>query len=106
MGTPSSPSPDLPRLIPTDSETNRFCRGTCGQIRGRGNFGKFCYCVLSHQPSGRPGGLGVVLVNQPLSLPSPRASDPVPLEVSRANIVFAKVYDELSSESLQKCAGN
>ena len=38
---------------------------------------------------------------RPLLVPSPRASDPAPLEVSRANIAFAKCY-KLPSESLQK----
>jgi hypothetical protein len=52
-------------------------------------------------PLGSGGGLAVVQSNQPLSLPSPRASDPADLDHSRANIVFANPYD-LPSESLQK----
>ena len=51
------------------------------------------------------GGLGVLTGKIPLSLPSPRALDPVGLEVARAHIGFAKVY-ELPSESLQKCDAN
>ena len=41
---------------------------------------------ISHQPSGHPGGLEVVPSKLPLSLPSPRALDPAPLEVSRVHI--------------------
>ena len=51
------------------------------------------------------GGLDVVSIKLPLSLPSPRASDPAPLEVPRANIAFAKQY-ELLSERLQKCTAD
>ena len=48
------------------------------------------------------GGLEVVSIKLPLSLPSPRASNPAGLDRSRANIAFANPY-ELPSESLQKC---
>ena len=37
--------------------------------------------------------------------PSPRTSEPAPLEVSRVHTTFAKVY-KLPSESLQKCNAN
>ena len=40
-------------------------------------------------------------IKLPLSLPSPRASDPARLEVARANIAFTKDYKS-PSESLQK----
>ena len=51
------------------------------------------------------GGLAVVNGKLPLSLPSPRASDPACLEVARVYIAFAKVY-ELPSEGLQKRRAN
>ena len=47
------------------------------------------------------GGLEVVPGKLPLPLPSPRASDPAPLYLLRANIVFANP-DDLPSEWLQK----
>ena len=43
-------------------------------------------------PLGSGGGLEAVLVKLLLSLPSPRASDPVGLDRSRANIDFAKPF--------------
>ena len=47
------------------------------------------------------GGLEVVPIKLPLSLPSPRASDPVGLDHSGGFITFAKPHKTLS-ESLQK----
>ena len=48
------------------------------------------------------GGLGIVTGKLPLSLPSPRALDPVGLDRSRVHITFSKAY-KTPSESLQKC---
>ena len=50
-------------------------------------------------------GFVVVSIKIPLSLPSPRASDPAGLEVARAYVVFSKPY-KTPSESLQKCNAN
>ena len=58
------------------------------------------FVAVSHQASGLPGGLDVARTKYPLSLPSPGASDPAPLDPSQANIVPANHY-KLPNESLQ-----
>ena len=51
------------------------------------------------------GGLEVVSIKLPLSLLSPRGSEPVPLEVARAHIVFSRVY-KTPNGNLKTQSGN